>query len=396
MEPAGQRIVVRSARVLTPLETIANGGVLITGGQIEAVGPVPALATRGARVLDCGDCTIVPGFLDLHLHGSGGASVMDGPAALARVASTIVRSGVTGWLPTLTPRATIGDLAERIAACRAAATSPATGAAVLGIHLEGPFLNPKRPGALRAEWFQPPSEAELAALLAAGKGAVRLMTLAPERPGGLALVRQLVAAGVVASLGHTDASAAEASEAIAAGVRYATHTYNAMRPFHHRDGGTLGAVFAAEAVYAELIADGVHVSASAASLLLHRKTPHRTIAITDAVAPAGLGDGLFDFEGRPITVRDGRATLADGTIAGSVASFDGNLRWLVQAVGLSLPAAVTMATLTPARAIGLGHCKGYLGGGRDADLVALDRELRVRLTMVQGQVRYTDGLSIRS
>lgn len=361
--------------------------VTVADGLIQAVGPASAIeAPPGASVVDCGDATIVPGFVDVHIHGSGGDSVMDGASAVARVAEFITAFGVTSWLPTLTPRETIAEMTEAIRENLAGARRVSRGATVLGLHLEGPFLSPQRPGAIRSEWFRRPSIEDLRALLGAGEGHVRLMTLAPELPGGMDLVRQLVADGVVASIGHTDSSHVQALAAIDAGVSHATHTFNAMRGFQHRDPGVVGAVLVSDAIRGELIADGVHVDPLAMRLLIRAKGEHRVVLITDAVAPAGLGDGSFEFDGRPISVHDGRATLADGTIAGSVATFDGNLRRIVRECGVPLRAAVVMATLTPARAIGVADRKGNLAGGRDADLVVLDRDLKVRLTMVRGQI----------
>jgi N-acetylglucosamine-6-phosphate deacetylase len=381
------RYVLRAERVLTPVEQIAGGAVSIGDGKVQAVGPVSTVdVPAGAHVVDCGDATIIPGFIDVHIHGSGGDSAMDGPDAVVRIAEFVTRFGVTSWLPTLTPRATIKDMADVIQVNLDAGPRVSRGAEFLGLHLEGPFLSPKRPGAIRSEWFREPSMDDLDALLAAGKGRIRLMTLAPELPGGLDLVRRLVSSGVVASIGHSDATHDQAMAAIEAGVTHATHTFNAMRGFQHRDPGVAGVVMISEAVRCELIADGVHVDPLAMRLLIKSKSPFGVVLITDAVAPAGLGDGSYAFDGRPITVRDGKATLADGTIAGSVATFDGNLRRIVHECGVPLAQAVFMGTWVPARAVGAGDRKGYLGGGRDADLVVLDADLRVRLTMVRGQV----------
>jgi N-acetylglucosamine-6-phosphate deacetylase len=280
---------------------------------------------------------------------------------------------------------------ELIRGCGQAIQQPVAGAEALGFHLEGPYLNPIRPGALRSDFFRSPSVADLDRLLDAGLSHVKLMTVAPELPGGLDLVRQLVVRGVVASIGHSDASSDETRAAIAAGVSHATHTFNAMRGLHHRDPGVVGAVLVSEAVRAELIADGVHVDPVVMAALIRAKGAGRVALITDAVAPAGLGDCDTEFDGRPIRVRDGRATLADGTIAGSVATFDAGVRRVVRECGIPLRDAVVMASTTPARAIGVADRKGSLVGGHDADLVALDGDLRVRLTLARGEIVFRDG-----
>lgn len=382
-----QRYVLRARHVLTPYEDIVRGSVVVSDGIVREVGPAStANVPAGALVVDCGDATIVPGFVDVHIHGSGGDSAMDGPEAVARIARFVTRHGVTSWVPTLTPRATIAEMAEIIRASLAGDRQVSCGAEVLGLHLEGPFLCPKRPGAIRSEWFRAPSVEDLQALLGAGDGQIRLMTLAPELPGGLDLVRNLGSSGVVASIGHSDALGVQVAAAIEAGVSHATHTFNAMRGFLHREPGVVGAVLASDAVRCELIADGVHVDPLAMRLLIRAKGAERVALVTDAVAPAGLGDGSFEFEGRPIAVSDGRATLADGTIAGSVVTFDANLRRIVRECAVPLQQAVLMAATVPARAIGAADRKGCLTVGHDADLVVLDENLRVRLTMARGEI----------
>ncbi|HLG50789.1 MAG TPA: N-acetylglucosamine-6-phosphate deacetylase [Chloroflexota bacterium] len=384
---SASHLVLRARRILTPLEEITDGAVEIIGEKIRAVGPAATIGRpAGARFIECGDATIVPGFIDLHIHGSGGYSVMDGPEAVAAVSRVIAAHGVTAWLPTLTPRATLGELIDRIRACCAGGAKVSGGAEPVGLHLEGPFLSPRRPGAIRSEWFRAPSVPELDQLLAAGQGQVRLVTLAPELPGGLDLVRHLVERTVTVSIGHSDASHEEALAAIAAGVRHATHMFNAMRGFQHRAPGVVGAVLASPTVVCELIADGVHVDPLAMRLLIQATGWSRIAVITDAVAPAGLGDGAYEFEGRPIVVREGRATLADGTIAGSVATFDANLRRVARLADLDLRAVIAMATIVPARQVHLDDRKGSLSGGRDADLVVLDVDLRVKLTVARGAI----------
>jgi len=384
-----QRCILRADRVLTPVEQIVHGAVAVSNGRIETVGPASAMElSPGTRVVECGDATIVPGFVDVHIHGSGGDSAMDGAEAVGRIATFITRFGVTSWLPTLTPRATIEALTEIIRASLAGPPRVARGAEILGLHLEGPFLSPKRPGAIRSEWFGEPSIHDLQDLLASADERVKLMTLAPELPGGIDLVRYLVAHGVVASIGHSDATGAEALAAVEAGVTHATHTFNAMRGFQHREPGVAGVVLTTDAIRGELIADGVHVDPLAMRLLIRAKGAQRVALITDAVAPAGLAAGAYEFEGRPITVRDGRATLADGTIAGSVATFDGNLRRIVHECGVPLRQAALMSATVPAQVAGVADRKGSLVGGRDADLVVLDADLHVRLTMVRGEIAF--------
>jgi N-acetylglucosamine-6-phosphate deacetylase len=373
--------------VLTPFEVIPNGAVLTSGRSIVAVGPDPLpTVPSGTTVIDFDDATILPGFVDVHIHGSGGATAMDGADAVEKVGCFLPIHGTTSWLPTLTARSTIVETAEVIRACVAGAERATVGAEAVGIHLEGPFLNAKRPGALRCEWFRTPSLSDLDALLSAARGWVRLMTIAPELPGGLDVVRALTASGVTPSIGHSDATAPETVAAVDAGVRHATHLFNAMRGMHHRDPGIVGAVLVADQVRAELIADGIHVLPLAMSAVIRAKGPSRVAVITDAVSAAGLGDGDYEFDGRPISVREGKATLGDGTIAGSVGTADDNYRRIVRECGVSSRAAAWMTSFGPAQSVGISDRKGSLTGGRDADVIVLDPELRLRFTMARGEI----------
>lgn len=380
---------LRAARVVTPLEVIPNGAVLIDGRTIAAVGPAVCLPLPpGARDLDLGNLTLGPGLVDVHIHGSGGYDAASSGEAVAAISQFLPRHGVTSWLPTLTPRASLPEMAEIIAGVLEGRRGD--GAEVAGIHLEGPFLNPARPGAIRREWFHAPSLELLDSLLDAGLGQIRLMTLAPEREGGLDLVRRLVERGVTASIGHSDANAEQVLAAERAGLRHATHTFNAMRPLHHRDPGVVGVVMVSDQIRGELIADGVHVDPLAMRALIRAKSPYGVMLITDAVSPAGLGDGSYEFDGRPIRVRLGRAALADGTIAGSVGTADDNLRRMVGECGVSLADAFVMGALTPARSVNLAAQKGQVAVGRDADLVVLDADLQVRLTICRGRVAFSE------
>jgi N-acetylglucosamine-6-phosphate deacetylase len=386
-----QSFVVRAATLLTPLEQISNAAIQVANGRVVDAGPWNDVRHRATGpVLDCGENTVVPGFVDVHIHGSGGWNVMRGPDAVREVSQFIAQFGVTSWLPTLLPRASIPELVDVIRANLVALTEPGNAAQAIGYHLEGPYLNPKRPGAIWREWFRPPNVAEIEQLLSAAPGWVRLMTLAPELPGGLEAVRALRAGGATASIGHSDARSSEALAAVGAGVTHATHTFNAMRPLHHRDPGVVGAVLVSSAITAELIADGVHVEPVAMQALIQAKGAARVALITDAVAPAGLPDGSYDFDGQPITVKAGKATLADGTIAGSVGTFDAGVRRVVRECGVGLADAALMAATVPARSVGVADRKGSITAGRDADLVVLDADLRVRLTMARGRVVYRD------
>jgi N-acetylglucosamine-6-phosphate deacetylase len=271
-------------------------------------------------------------------------------------------------------------------ACRDAIGPIEGGATALGFHLEGPFVNPKRRGAFPATWLRPPDVRELRELLEAGGGHVRYMTLAPELPGADEVIDALRAAGVVAALGHSDASYEEAIAAFDRGVGHVTHCYNAMRPFEHRDPGCLGAALTSDGVTAELIFDGAHVRPPAAELLLRAKGMDGVVLVTDAVDQTGLEPGAEGAAGARLSPQGAAVVLPDGTIAGSMATMDVVLRNAVQWLGLGLHEAVRLASTNPARVLGLAGRKGALVPGADADLVVLDEALRVVETYVGGEL----------
>ena len=379
-----------NARVLTPDEELVGATVVVRDGRIEAVGAGLA-PPAGAETFDLTGLTLVPGFIDIHVHGGGGFSLItEDPEEIRSYARWVVSRGVTGFLVTLVG-APLPQMKRWLAAA-AAAGEPAEGAAqCLGVHLEGPFVNPARRGALPAVGLRPPDVAEFLALAEAAQGRLRVITLAPELPGAADVVAAARQRGVVVSMGHTDATYEQALEAIDWGVRQATHCFNGMRPFHHRDPGCLGAILSLPSLSAELIADGVHVQPGAMALLLAAKGPQGTMLVTDGIAAAGLGDGAYSLAGEAIEVRNGVASLPDGTLAGSVVTMDQAVRNVASASGrglASLPEAVRMASSNPAAALGLSQRLGRIAPGFTADLVALDDRQEVAMTFVGGQTAY--------
>ncbi len=380
-------IALVNARVLTPDEEIPRATVVLEQGRIVAVDeglPPPA----GAQIMDLAGLTLAPGFIDIHVHGGGGFSLMTEDAGEIRsYARWVVSKGVTAFLPTLVA-------ARRLQMERWLATAASVGerlpgsASPLGMYLEGPFVNPKRKASFPPEGLRPPDVRELLAHVRTARGRLRLIALAPELVGAHELIAAARDQGLVVSIGHSDATYEEALEAISLGATHATHCFNAMRPFHHRDPGCLAAIFASPQVAAELIADGVHVHPGAMALLLRAKGPQRTILVTDGVAPAGLGPGTYSLAGRQIEVMGGMANLADGTLAGSVSTMDQMVRNLVRLGLATLQQALRMASLNPAAVLGLEGSKGRIAPGFDADLVALDDALGVAMTFVDGDLAF--------
>jgi len=375
-------LLLTGARVLTPEEQPADAWVAVVDGCIDAVGTGDPPA--GPPVVDLAGLVLAPGFLDLHVHGGGGAQFMGGdPEACRRAARFHAAHGTTGLLAT-TMSAPVDALA---AAVHGIAEAMRDEPLILGCHLEGPWLNPLRRGAHAEADLRPPDAAELAALTA--DGVVRLVSLAPELPGGLALVEAVLAAGSVAALAHTDASHAEAAAAIAAGASHATHLFNGMRPFHHRDPGAVGAALDDARVTCELIADGHHVHVAAMRLAVRANGVGRTVLVTDATEAAGLSDGVYRLGGGTLRVSGGRAVTEDGRLAGTTLTMDAAVRHAHRCLGLPLADALAMATTVPARVLGLDDRKGRIEPGHDADLVVLDAELRPRATLLGGA--WVDG-----
>lgn len=383
------RYTLAGALVIDGRERRPECQVVVEDNWIEAIGP--EVAPAGA-VIDARDALIVPGFIDVHTHGGGGFALhTESPGEIEGYARWAPRSGTTAFLVAVV--GVPGGLPEQqLLAAVEAIERHSGGAQPVGIHLEGPYLNPKRRGAHHLSWLRRPDPAEMERMLELSKGWLRLATLAPELPGADLLIRQLVDAGVTVSIGHTDATYEQARRGIELGIRHATHCFNAMPPLLHRAPGPLGAIVEAEEVTGELVGDCIHVLPPAMRVLIRALGPDRTVVVTDAQPAAGLPEGAtFSFGGLTARVAGGVARLSDGTIAGSVLTMDQALRNLVEQAGVALEDAVAMLTANPARVAGAASRKGQLRPGYDADLVILDRDLRVHATICRGRVAYASG-----
>jgi N-acetylglucosamine-6-phosphate deacetylase len=374
--------VLANARVVTPAGVLSPGWVRVDGSRIESVAPGrPPPASRQSE--DLAGAWMVPGFVDVHVHGGGGASMTDGNAAqILQAARFHRRHGTTRLLVSLVT----AELDTMLAGAAAVADLVESGAAgVAGCHLEGPFLSPRRHGAQDPAFLLPADTELLRRLLVAGRGTVRMVTVAPELPGALRVITALVAAGVVAAVGHTDASYAEAVAGFRAGARVATHLFNGMRPLHHRDPGPVAAALEHPGVVCELINDGIHVAPAIIRLVAAAAGADRAALITDAIAATGMRDGEYRLGRLPVQVVGGVATLVDGgNLAGSTLTMDAAFRRAVLEVGLPIEDAVRMASTTPARVLGLDSLLGSLTPGREADLVVLDDGLEVIAVMAAG------------
>ena len=367
--------------VYTPDKVIAPGIVLIEGDIVTAVGPAGATSVPAeAEVIQADGKAIVPGLIDLHIHGLLGHDAM-GPD-LARVIHDLPAFGVTAFLATTMtlPR---DEILASLEAMAKVLDTPPRGAQCLGIHLEGPFLSPARPGMATPAWFEPLTWESFQAFQQAARNHIRMLTFAPEVGEAMACIPRLVEAGVVPVIGHSDATFEQVAQAVRLGLSHATHTFNAMRPLHHREPGVVGAVMYLNEIVAQLIADGVHVHPAVMALLLRVKGLERVALVSDAAPLAGLPDGEYEWEHKPVSVRDGSCRLTDGTIAGAHALLDTGVRNLVRLVGLPLERALVPATRVPADVLGVR--KGRLAPGHDADVVLLDEALQPALTIVGGK-----------
>lgn len=365
-----------------------DGYLLVNGAKVEALapGPVPP-ELAGIPRIDLPNCRIIPGLIDMHIHGAGGWPVEGADAAgLQRLAQYLAAHGVTGFLPTASARP-LTELTALAQAVREAMQEAPNGAAILGLHLEGPFLNPAQKGAMNPDHFRTPSIAEMEQLLATSGETIRRVTLAPELPGAPALIRFLSERSIAVAGGHTAATYDETCRGIEAGVRIANHTYNAMRGLHHRELGALGAYLLDDRVTCEVIGDLLHVHPAAIHLLLRVVGYARVALISDAIPAAGMPPGRYRMFGRDVFIdAEGYSRLADGTIAGSTRLLLHGLRNLVERLRVPWSEAVHMASLNPARALGLSDRKGSLAPGKDADLVVLGPDWTVRWTIVEGRV----------
>jgi N-acetylglucosamine-6-phosphate deacetylase len=385
-----QPIAIHADRALTPFEEIPDAVVVIEGSKISAVGRRGTVELpRGAREITARGKTVVPGFVDVHIHGAGGHDVMEGTAeALEIIAATVARHGTTSIVATTVTASemetceSVGDIARFIIAS-GQFVARELAAEIVGIHFEGPFISPARRGVHPAKWIVPPSPAFLSALLKEARGTAQILTLAPELPGALELIATARKAGLVISLGHTDATYEQARAAIDAGATHAAHVFNAMRPFSHRGTGVIGAVLTSPKVSAELIADGVHVDEAAMRILIDSKTPERVILVSDGTSATGMPDGKYRLGTFEVTLLRGICRNAEGKLAGSTLTLDRALRNIV-ALGVPLGSALRMVTANPAQQIGLGSRKGVLAAGADADLVFLDDKLEVSGVMTRG------------
>lgn len=376
-------MLITNARLYTPAGCLREGWLQFRGSRIIGIGAgQPPLDDE---IIDAGGLNLLPGFIDLHMHGAMGYDVMDAtPEALAEIEAYCIRHGVTGLLPTTLTNTHEHIMAaiQNVGAWMSRADNPIS----LGVHLEGPYLNVKKTGAQNPQYIRLANEAELDDLLR--PNLIRLATVAPEFEANHLLIQRCVEAGVRVSVAHSSATYEMMQRAFSLGLSHSTHTFNAQTGFTHREPGIIGAVMSTEHVTCELICDNIHVHPAAMRMLWATKKPHHLILITDAVRPGGMPEGEYLFDERPSMLADGAVRLMDGTLAGSILTMNRALYNFMQATHEPLVNVWQTSSLNPARAIGLSHRKGSLEIGKDADLVLVDDEMNVYMTVVCGTVAY--------
>jgi len=383
------RTLISAGTIFTPLDSISNGAILVEDGRIISVGARAGFEAI-PHTLEFPDAIIAPGFIDVHIHGAAGHDSMKMSAqGAAEMGCFLARHGITSYYAT-TITASEDDTLRAVDTLAKLIEEPPHGAAenpcacALGLHLEGPFISQARRGVHPPHHIQDASLETLHSYILASRGHVRLITIAPEIPGALTMIRDATAHGIVCSIGHTNANYEQALDAIEAGARHATHTFNAMRPLEHRDPGVTGAVLTDRSVFADVIVDGLHVLPPMVDLFLRCKGTDRAVLISDAISATGMPPGNYRLGEFDVEV-SGLRCDCHGKLAGSVLTLDLAVRNVMQFAGWKLQDAVRIASINPARLLGIEKKKGQLLPGADADLVVLSAKGDVLRTFIGGQ-----------
>lgn len=384
------RRIFQNGSIVLPDGVLPEGAVLVEGHHIQDIRSTPFSASEADEVIDLDGRFLAPGFIDIHIHGSMGIDLMVADESeLIALSRHLAHRGITGYLPTLVPTDDRGFLKTIDMVSHLIREPIDDGARILGLHFEGPFVNPDRAGALPARYFRTfTSDEDAAPFLApslAERIPVRMMTLAPEIEGGLALIEALMARQYVVAIGHSQASFEMCERAAALGARHVTHFPNALAPLHHRHVGVFGWTLLRSDTTLDLIADGVHVDWRMIELIRQVKATTRMALISDAIMAAGLGDGEYEVWGETIRVRHGRTQNERGRLAGSVINLDEAVRHLLRQ-GVSLTEALLMASWVPARILRIERWTGSIEKGKRADFVCLDEEGRISFTCIDGRV----------
>ncbi|WP_404323187.1 N-acetylglucosamine-6-phosphate deacetylase [Cytobacillus firmus] len=388
-------ILLKGMQIYAEDQKIEKGYILLQDHQIIGIGPITELPSpEGVEVMEVPSSFLaIPGLIDIHIHGVNGADVMDATVeALEIMSAALPKEGTTSFLATtMTQSQTAIEKALINAGGYIQKNQPPGKAEILGIHLEGPYVNKSKAGAQPEEFIVNSSIEQFEKWNNLANKTVKIVTLAPEQPGGMEMVKYLDENSILASIGHSDATYEEVSQAIEAGAKHVTHLFNQMRGLHHREPGVVGAALLREELTAELIADGVHVRPEMMKLAFQQKGEKELILITDAMRAKCLKSGVYDLGGQAVTVEDGKAVLQDGTLAGSILKLGNAMKNMMAFTGCSLEDAIQMASVNPAKQLNVIDRKGTLSIGKDADIVILDEQLEAAMTFCRGELAYHRG-----
>lgn len=374
---------LNNVTMLTP-EGMKVGHLEIKDGKIHYIGE--QLTTEGLTFNQ--NVIVIPGFIDEHIHGVNNSDTMDATYdALKNISQSLVKEGTTSYLPT-TMTQSVDNIIKALNTIQGYMAHPEDGAEVLGVHLEGPFIHQDACGAQPKEYIVNPSVSQFKDYQKASGNAIKFVTIAPDAPGGLELIQYCKEHNIVASIGHTKATYEQTLEAIRHGASSVTHCFNAMTGLHHREIGVVGATLLHDELNAEVIADGIHVHPKAIELLYKNKSKNNMTLVTDSMRAKGLEDGEYELGGQPVIVKDGQARLQDGTLAGSTLSMIDAVRNSIKYLKVSLEEVVYMASTNPAKKLGVFNRKGSIEIGKDADLVVLNKDYEIVMTICNGRIAY--------
>ena len=383
--------VLNNVRIITPFRIVEPGFIMVSKKKIVNLGKVSDFTGQAdVPVYDLSGYTVTPGFVDLLVHGGYGSGFADDDEkAISVISEFFFQHGTTGLLASLFSKKM--NLLKKDMVRISDYIESHKDTNVWGIHMEGPFINPKIKGAHKLEYLWESSVDTWNELNESSRGHIKIMTISPEIPGNIDVIRTAASQGVVPSIGHTLAMYEDIEKAIDNGAAHVTHMFNAMRPFHHREAGIMVAALLKKELKVELIADGIHVHPIVMQLLHKIKGSGGIILVTDAIRASGMPDGEYHFMDQKIIVKQKRAFLENGTLAGSTLTMEEAVRTMVRDVGVPITDAVRMASLNGAKVLGVEHKKGILAVGKDADLVVMDDDFNVFATIYEGKLKYQKG-----
>lgn len=374
-------MIIKNCKIIF-YDRIEKGSVLINNGKIQKINPTKM---ESQEIIDGKGLYLSPGFIDVHIHGAGGCDTMDGEEkSLNTISKLIARYGTTSFLPT-TMTCSIEDINKAIENINTCMQKGTEGAQILGVHLEGPFINPAMIGAQNPSYIEKPSIATFNAMVGEHINVIKCITLAPELEGSLELIEYLNSLGIVISIGHSRATYAEALAGIRKGIGHSTHLFNAMTPLNHREPGIVGAIFDTD-ITTETISDGIHISYPALRIAYKQKSFEKVLLITDAMMACGMKEGEYSLGGQEVFVKDGAARLKKGNLAGSILTLDKAIRNVYKNCNCELYDVVKMATYNGAVHCGVQHNKGLIKEGYDADLVLFDDDINVYKVIIGGKL----------